>query len=145
MAKYRFDSSYDQLLPTFKAACDRLVQAMAARGYEAICVDALRTPTEAQRNAARGTGIKNSMHLYGCSADWVEQNSGWTNAEFYVALGEEAKKLKLVWGGVWSKPDRAHVQGIGVGWQNKMRALGMDPATIPARDKLVQQWLSRKT
>lgn len=44
------------------------------------------------------------------AADIVCDVHGWEHKEFFVALGEEAKAVGLVWGGEWRNPDSAHVQ-----------------------------------
>ena len=42
---------------------------------------------------------------------------------FWDALGQESKKLGLVWGGYWRMRDYPHVQGVPVSVQNRFRAM----------------------
>jgi hypothetical protein len=53
------------------------------------------------------------------AADIVDSRWGWDRQAglngFWTALGEEAKKQNLYWGGDWSKPDWAHVQLVANG------------------------------
>ncbi len=116
-----------------------MIKRMAARGFDAVPIDAYRTPDEAARNATKGTGIKLSLHLLGAACDFVEQGTGWSNPKFFKALGEEAKALGLVWGGTWAKPDRPHCQAVPVNWQTQLRSM----KHAQQRDQLAAKWLGR--
>jgi len=61
-------------------------------------------------NAQRPDGTPNAY-----AADIIDRRYGWSNKpatqKYWKAQGEEAKKLGLIWGGVWKNPwDPAHVQ-----------------------------------
>jgi hypothetical protein len=139
MAKFRPSPTYDLILPSFKARCDLLIERMAARGWEAVPISGLRTPAQAAANAAKGTGITNSLHCFGAAVDWVHAHDGWDNPRFYKVLEEEAIGLGLVSGARWKKPDRPHVQCCAVGRQNEIRRLGMGPESFGARDAVCQR------
>jgi hypothetical protein len=124
------------LLPSFRERVERLLAALRRRGFVPCFRDGYRSPEEARRNAVRGVGVADSMHCYGAAADIICGERGWDHDEFFVALGEEAKKAGLYWGGDWRKPDRPHVQGVPATRraQDAMRRL---PNDREARDALV--------
>jgi len=76
------------------------------------------------------------MHRYGAAVDIIDQDLLWDNPAFFKALGEEAQKLNLTWGGDWdSNPktpqsfdDRPHVQAIPIWKQAPFRNLPDDEA-----------------
>jgi D-alanyl-D-alanine carboxypeptidase-like protein len=140
MPTYRADKTYEQLVPSFRERTDILLKRMVARGFEPVVIDAVRTVEEAAKNAAKGSGIIDSMHCWNVAVDVIEQGNGWANPKFFKALGEEAKKLGLTWGGSWTrKPDRPHVQAIPVGWQHKVRAC----KNLQQVDQVCADWLKR--
>jgi hypothetical protein len=132
-----------QLLPAFRVAVSLLVARMRALRFDPVVFDAVRTAEEAAKNAAAGKGIVGSMHEYGCAADLVCQLHHWDcgkqtpRCSFYETLGREAKSMGMVWGGDWGRRDLVHVQAIPVPWQDKMRALGVGPESVAARNQLV--------
>jgi hypothetical protein len=119
---------------------------MVAAGYKPVLFDGLRTQAEAIRNATKGTGIKDSIHCYGAAADLICEDHGWAcraaKCKFFTVLGREAEKLKMVWGGRFTKVDQPHVQGISIGQQAKMRKLGIGPESEAARDELVKAFFA---
>ena len=142
MPKYKADDPA-LLLPSFRARVVALLGRLTALGFSPVLKDGLRTAEEALRNARKGTGIVDSMHLYGCAADLICDQHGWDCAkhgcDFFEALGEQAERCGLYWGGRWRKRDLPHVQGIPATKriQDEMRAL-----TFSAdRDALVQRHL----
>ncbi len=127
----------DGLVPSFKGRVLLLISALERRGFEPVVVQGRRTVQQAKANTAKGTGIVQSMHRWGCAADFADRETRWDDPKFFVALGEEALKLGLWWGGEWRKPDRPHVQGCPATAraQNAIRLLKEDD--VPAIDRLV--------
>lgn len=134
-------ASVDLLLPSFRPVARRLLEALKERGFDPVARSTLRTAAEAAANAARGTGIMDSMHCYGAAMDVICGEHGWgcskAGCEFYAALGEVAEALGLVWGGRWRKRDLPHVQCVRVADQNALRAL----TSQVERDAFVQDKL----
>lgn len=86
-----------------------------------------RSPERAAQLAKRGTGIARSMHCLGCAADIVHEDKLWAApAAFWEALGEEAERLGLTWGGRFKRADKPHVQAIPVHEQERFRAMTGD-------------------
>jgi hypothetical protein len=144
--KYASDD-IELLLPSFRPIARALLERMAARGHDACPFDTLRTPEQALRNAQRGTGSLQSIHMWGCAIDVICQQHGWDCAKhkcrFFQDLGAEAKALGLIWGGEWARRDMPHCQVIPVGkWQNEMRRLPIGPESEGARDALVRRYLA---
>lgn len=140
MAKYRADD-LNLLLPSFREATVRVIERLRAQGFDPIPFDTLRTPEEALRNAKRGSGILDSIHLYGCACDVICGVHGWSckasKCKFYTKLGAAVEAEGLVWGGRFpSRVDLPHFQGIAVREQKAMRDLGRGEESAAARDKL---------
>lgn len=147
MTHYRSDD-IEQLLPAWREKVRELMLRMGELGHRPVLFDGLRTPEEAIKNAAKGTGIIDSIHCYGAAADLICDRHGWSchqaGCHFYDVLGREAEALDMVWGGRFSRADLPHVQGIAVAQQAEMRSLGMEPITAHARDALVQKYFRLK-
>jgi hypothetical protein len=133
--KYREDD-IDLLVPAFRQKIVQLLSNLRARGFDPIVFDAVRTAKEAQANAAKGTGIVDSLHLYGLAVDIIDADKGWSNPVFFKALRDEAEKLKLTSGARFSKIDWPHVQAVPVSAQKAVRAL----ATAAARNEFVKRY-----
>lgn len=148
MTRYKADD-IELLVPSFRPVVRRLLDALTARGFSPVPRDTLRTPAEALANAQKGVGIANSMHCYGVAVDVICGAHGWSCRErgcpFFTALGEEAEKLGLTWGGRWRRRDFPHVQAIPVADQGRIRKLGAQgqAAVLDAfvRSRLVAQML----
>lgn len=108
------------LVPSFAKRVQVLFNRMKARGYRPILWEAYRTPERAIKLAEDSKGIQNSMHLYGAAVDIVDARTMWDDPTFFRALGEEAERLGLTWGGRFSKPDGPHVQAIPVASQTRL-------------------------
>ena len=134
----------NQLLPSFRAVVQELLNRMGELGFQPVLHDGLRTAAEAAANAQTGKGIKDSMHLYGCAADIICDLHGWDchrhGCDFYNVLGREAEALKLTWGRHFSRSDDCHVQAIPVKMQDKIRAA----RDATARDAICKAWLGSK-
>jgi hypothetical protein len=134
------------LLPTMQTHVHELMLRMGELGFKPVLFDTLRTPGQAAKNAAKGTGSKDSMHCYGAAADIICAADGWdchkAGCKFYDVLGEQAEELGFVWGRHFPRVDDDHVQGIPVAWQGQMRLLGTNPETAAKRDALVAKWFA---
>lgn len=146
--KYKSDD-IELLLPSFKPVIVELMKRMAVRGFTCIPFDTARTEEEAERNARRGRGIENSIHIYGAACDLICAEHGWQCSSqkprcgFFQALGAEAEALGLLWGGRFKRVDMPHVQAISIKQQDNMRKLGHKPDSVEARDKLVRTFLKQ--
>jgi len=108
------------LIPTFASRVKVLFNRMKARGFKPILWEAYRTPERAIKMAELGKGVQNSMHLYGAAVDIIDAKTMWDDPAFFRALGEEAERLGLTWGGRFSKPDGPHVQAIPPASQTRL-------------------------
>ncbi len=136
------------LLPSFRKRVEGVLRRVRAAGHDPCLFDTTRTLAEAQKNAKKGTGAKNplnSMHLYGCAADVICNAHGWDCAkhkcDFYTVLLDATKAEGLVSGRYFEKVDLPHMQGVRVGQQAEMKALGVSPESAAARDALVRRFL----
>jgi GNAT superfamily N-acetyltransferase len=124
-----------RLLPSFARKVDLLIQRLRAQGFDPIFWEGYRTPERAADMARIGTGIRDSMHIYGAAVDIIDRNKLWKNPAFFRALGREAKALGLYWGGDFG--DSPHVQALPVSAQNGLRR-----APVAARNTYVQRYLA---
>lgn len=108
------------LVPAFADQLEKLFQAMRDLGFDPVLHEGYRSPARAKALAATGAGIVDSMHIYGGAADIVSASSGWSDPTFFKALGREAKKLGMTWGGDFKDkngkpdPDGTHVQAMPI-------------------------------
>lgn len=116
------DHEWDHLLPAFAQRLRAVFAALAARGFDPYLHEGLRSRARAESLASDGSGIKDSMHVYGAAADVISASRHWDWPEFFSALGEESERLGLTWGGRFSRKDLDHVQAIPVSMQPRMRA-----------------------
>ena len=81
-------------------------------GYELTDGEAYRTPEQAALNAAKGTGISNSLHTKRLARDKNLFIAGvyQTDSEAYRPLGEKWESMHPLcrWGGRFKKPDGNH-------------------------------------
>ena len=114
-----------KLYPPFKAKIDAL---QVALGPSWRITSAYRSPEEqdklyAQGRTTPGAIVTNargtppqSYHLLGLACDWVKAVNGkadWSPKTF-DALGVEARKIGLEWGGAWKFLDLPHTQASGL-------------------------------
>lgn len=80
------------------------------RGFEITLGEAYRTPEQAALNAAKGSGIANSLHTQRLAIDLNLFIDGvyQTSTEAYRPLGEKWESMGGAWGGRFSKPDGNH-------------------------------------
>ena len=83
-----------------------------ANGYELTDGESYRTPEQAALNAAKGTGILNSLHTKRLARDKNLFIAGvyQTTTEAHRPLGEKWESMHPLcrWGGRFSKPDGNH-------------------------------------
>ena len=81
-------------------------------GYDLALDQVKRTEAEAAANAAKGSGIRNSLHLIGLAADLNLYINGvyQQTTEAHKAIGAKWKTMHPLarWGGDFSKPDGNH-------------------------------------
>lgn len=106
----------NMLSPAFANRLELLFKNLRMLGWDPCLNEGYRSPERAAQLAAdyaAGKGpkaAKDSLHIYGVAADIISCTQGWSNPAFFKALGEEAKKLGLTWGGDFGDPD--HVQAV---------------------------------
>lgn len=91
----------------------RLIQQALILGYRVRLGEAWRSPEEAQRNAARGAGIAQSLHCDRLAIDLILDRDGQylTKTEDYEPLGRWwlTQHPLASWGGLFkSRPDGGH-------------------------------------
>lgn len=127
---YRADD-INLLLPAFIPKVRQVLAALVTQNHDPVPFDTLRTPAEAAKLFARGTGSKNSMHLYGIACDVICNKHGWNcgkfGCRFYQDLGASVRAAGLEWGGTWkTRVDLPHFQGCSVADQPTVRRLPWD-------------------
>lgn len=110
------------LLPSFAARLNVLFARMRALGWKPFLNEGYRTPKRAAELAKAGSGIVDSLHMYGAAADIRDEVQGWNNPLFFEDLGRESQALGLTWGGHWG--DANHVQAVTVNEQAALRHEG---------------------
>lgn len=111
------------LVPAFADQIEKLFQAMRARGFDPLLWEGWRSSVRAKDLSVKGTGIENSMHIYGGAVDIVSESKLWNDPKFFAALGQEAKKLGLTWGGDFSNDDMPHIQAVPFKLEVQFKAL----------------------
>ena len=96
----------------FTECIGRLIQWAYANGYELTFGDAYRSPEQAAANAAKGTGIANSVHTQRLAVDFnlfidgvyqIETAAHKTLGDYWKSLDQDAR-----WGGDFTRPDGNH-------------------------------------
>jgi hypothetical protein len=118
------DKKLRSMAPSFRAKVEQVVAALKQRGLQPKIFYGWRSVAVQQKLFAAGKStVKFSFHNgqtpggvpYAWAADIVDARWGWKEPDcmvFFKALGEEARKVGLVWGGDWEKfRDWAHIQG----------------------------------
>ena len=87
-----------------------LIQHATSLGYEVTFGEAYRTPEQADLNAKKGSGIRNSLHTMRLAIDLnLYKNGVWLQkSEDHKQLGLFWEGLGGSWGGRFSKPDGNH-------------------------------------
>jgi peptidoglycan L-alanyl-D-glutamate endopeptidase CwlK len=117
------DRDWNRLSPGFMQQVLRVFARMEARGYPFALLEGYRSPERQDMLAGLGNHVTNarafqSKHQYGLALDAAPLRDGklviserdqWA-MQAYQALGEEAEKAGLVWGGRWKLKDYGHVE-----------------------------------
>lgn len=117
------DRDWQRLDPAFTQTVLLVFARMEARGYPLALLEGYRSPERQDKLAASGVRVTNarayqSKHQYGVAADVAPVKDGrlriserdpWA-MEAYRALGEEAERAGLIWGGRWSLKDYGHIE-----------------------------------
>jgi hypothetical protein len=138
-----------KLVPTFRGRVQEMLARLTARGFVPLVWETYRTPERAKMLATprpgqtRAPGVEHSMHELGLAVDVVDKVRLWEAPDFFVALGEEAERGGLTWGGRFKNAngtegrDPPHVQAIPFALQARARLL----STPEQRDALVREAL----
>lgn len=101
-----------RLQEEFSQSAARLIQKASQLGYGVTFGEAYRTPEQAAINAAKGSGISNSLHTDRLAIDLNLFKDGVyiTDSEGHELLGIWWKSLGPMyrWGGDFAKPDPNH-------------------------------------
>lgn len=117
------DRDWSKLQPAFRQTLLLLLARMSTRGYEFTLLEGYRSPERQDTLAALGSHLTRarayeSRHQYGLAADLAPIRNDalvfsfadpWAKSA-YLALGEEARNLGLVWGGGWKLQDYGHIE-----------------------------------
>jgi peptidoglycan LD-endopeptidase CwlK len=117
---------WSRLDPNFMNLALRVFARMEARGYPLALLEGYRSPDRQDALAEAGTHVTNarafqSKHQYGLALDAAPIRNGrlviseadpWA-MQAYIALGEEAEKEGLIWGGRWRLRDYGHIEAPG--------------------------------
>jgi peptidoglycan LD-endopeptidase CwlK len=112
----------DTLMEPMRSKVIELMRIMKEKGMPVQIVWGFRTAKQQDEMYAKGRTTTGSIvtnarglesyHNFGSAIDLISLRDGW-NAPYYFwnTLGEEGKKLGLIWGGDWSDfPDKAHFE-----------------------------------
>lgn len=117
------DRNWSRLDPQFMQLALQVFARVEARGYPLVLLEGYRSPERQNMLAAMGPQVTQarafqSRHQFGQALDAAPMANGrlliserdpWA-MQAYQALGEEAEKLGLVWGGRWSFRDYGHIE-----------------------------------
>ena len=94
----------------FVVMVSKLITWANDNGYELTFGEAYRTPEQAQRDADKGSGIKNSLHTIRLAIDLNLFKDGILlgGSDEHRPLGEYWESIGGSWGGRFSKPDGNH-------------------------------------
>lgn len=120
------DRDWQRLDSAFMRTVLLVFSRMEARGYPLALLEGYRSPERQEKLAASATRVTNarayqSKHQYGLAVDVAPVKDGrlriserdpWA-MEAYLALGEEAERAGLTWGGRWSFKDYGHIEVAG--------------------------------
>lgn len=117
------DRDWSKLNPRFTQSVLVVLSRLRERGYPFALLEGYRSPERQEKLADLGNHVTNarafqSKHQYGAAADLAPLRDGrlviserdpWA-MEAYQALGEEAERAGLTWGGRWWFKDYGHVE-----------------------------------
>lgn len=117
------DRDWSRLERGFMQSVLQVFLRLQERGYAFALLEGYRSPERQEQLATMGGHVTNarafqSRHQYGLAVDIAPMKDGrlviserdpWA-MKAYEALGEEAERLGLVWGGRWSLKDFGHIE-----------------------------------
>ncbi len=120
------DRDWSRLNPDFVQDVLRVFAKMEARGYPLVLLEGYRSPERQNALADSHVQVTNarafqSKHQYGLAVDVAPMKDGriviserdpWA-MQAYQALGEEAERVGLTWGGRWRLKDFGHIEVSG--------------------------------
>ena len=122
-ARWSQEKKLRSMHPDLRPLVQGVLDGLTARGFQPKIFFGWRSVTVQLEIYKKGnSGVKFSFHNVqkkdgtpnAHAADIIDKRWAWSAAAakngFWAALGEEAKKQNLYWGGDWKKPDWAHVQ-----------------------------------
>lgn len=119
------DRSWEKLDPAFMQRALTVFARVEARGYQLALLEGYRSPERQDSLAGLGPHVTRarayqSQHQYGLALDAapvmngrlvISERDPWA-MQAYQALGEEAEKAGLVWGGRWALRDYGHIEAF---------------------------------
>ncbi len=111
------------LAPTFRPKVERVIERLKQAGFQPKIVFGWRSVEVQKKLKAQGNSpLSFSFHTaqlpdgtpFSWAVDLIDSRWAWREPDchkFFKALGPAAKAEGLVWGGDWSTPDWAHIQG----------------------------------
>lgn len=119
------DRDWSRLDPRFLQSVLRLLERLEARGYVFALLEGYRSSERQEKLADLGGHVTNarayqSKHQFGLAADLAPVRDGrlviserdpWA-MKAYLALGDEAEKAGLTWGGRWWFKDYGHIEAL---------------------------------
>ncbi len=120
------DRDWSKLDSRFAQPVLLVISRLQLRGYAFVLLEGYRSPERQEKLADLGSHVTNarafqSKHQFGVAADLAPLRGGkliiserdpWA-MKAYLALGEEAEKAGLTWGGRWWFKDYGHVEMTG--------------------------------
>lgn len=120
------DRDWNKLNPDFMQQILLVLARLEGRGYPFALLEGYRSPERQEKLADLGSHVTSarafqSKHQFGLAADLAPVRGGkliiserdpWA-MEAYLALGEEAEKAGLTWGGRWWFKDYGHLERSG--------------------------------
>lgn len=120
--KWSQEKKLRSLHPKLRPLVEATIEGLKERGFQPFIFYAWRSLDEQRKITKKGHSkvsfsfhnVQNKGAPCAYAADIVDKRWLWTATAqkhaYWAALGEEAKKNSLHWGGDWKKPDWAHVQ-----------------------------------
>lgn len=120
------DRDWRHLDPEFMQLALKVFARMEARGYPMALLEGYRSPERQEMLTALGGHVTRarafeSRHQYGLALDAapllngklvISERDPWA-WQAYQALGEEAERVGLIWGGRWKLRDYGHIEAPG--------------------------------
>lgn len=122
-SQWSHEKKLASLAPSFRPKVERVFEALKQAGFQPRIVFGWRSVRVQARLKAEGKSpLSFSFHCaqkpdgtpFAWAVDMIDSRWAWQEPnchKFFKALGVAAKAEGLVWGGDWSSPDWAHIQG----------------------------------